>query len=258
MNERWPDEIDELLAVYALDAVDDDERAMVDDYLRENPRALAEVESYREALSYLHVGSTAPAGLWERIATELETAPPPLRLEAFRAPDGAAPSAPGRRSRRRFTRRSFPGMLAVAAAVIALVVAGGVIVHQQRELDRNSDSVAAATEREARDAQRDPHSRTVLMRDAAGALSVAAYVEPDGDMFVAGDQLPPLSGDRTYQLWCVDDGASQAVSLAVLGPRPTITKLHLDSCSGALAVTNEVAGGVGQSSNDPVVAGRYV
>jgi len=90
MNERWPEEIDELLAVYALDAVDDDERALVDDYLRENPRAVAEVESYREALSYLHAGAAAPPGLWERIATELESAPPPLRLDAFRTPSSDA------------------------------------------------------------------------------------------------------------------------------------------------------------------------
>ena len=86
MSDRWPAEIEELLAVYALDAVDEDERALVDDYLRENPRAVAEVESYREALSYLHAGAAAPPGLWERIATELESAPPPLRLEAFRGP----------------------------------------------------------------------------------------------------------------------------------------------------------------------------
>jgi len=255
MNERWPEEIDELLAVYALDAVDDDERAMVDDYLRENPRALAEVESYREALSYLHVGATAPAGLWERIATELETAPPPLRLDAFRVPDDAV--SPMRKPSR-FGRQSLPRILAVAAAVVALAAAGGVIVHQQREIDRNgSDSVAAATEREAREAQRNPQSRTVLMRDTAGSLSVAAYVEPDGDMFLEGEQLPVLNRDRTYQLWCVDDGAPEAVSLAVLGPQPTTTKLHLESCAGLLAITNEVAGGVGQSRNDPVVAGRY-
>ena len=74
MSDRWPADIEELLAVYALDAVDEEERALIDDYLRHNPRALAEVESYREALSYLHSGATAPSGLWERIATELEAA----------------------------------------------------------------------------------------------------------------------------------------------------------------------------------------
>src|SRR5678815_4722411 len=90
MSARWPAEMEDLLAGYALDAVDDDERAIVDEYLRENPRAVAEVESYREALSYLHAGAAAPPGLWERIATELESAPPPLRLDAFRTPASGA------------------------------------------------------------------------------------------------------------------------------------------------------------------------
>ena len=253
MSDRWPPEIEELLAVYALDAVDEDERALVDDYLRENPRAVAEVESYREALSYLHAGAAAPPGLWERIATELEAAPPPLRLDAFRGPPPRSEGRSGPGSRRPVGR-----ILAIAAAVIALVAAGGVIAHQQSEIDqRDSDSVAAAVAREAEAAQRNPQSRTVLMRDSGGALSVVAYVEPDGDLFLSGNQLPVLDRDRTYQLWCVQDSDSEAVSLAVLGADPSTTKLHLDSCTGLLAITNETAGGVGQSANDPVVAGRF-
>ena len=249
MSDRWPAEIEELLAVYALDAVDDDERALVDDYLRDNPRALAEVESYREALSYLHAGAAAPPGLWERIASELESAPPPLRLDEFRKPSSGGRSA----------RRPIGRILAIAAAVIALVAAGGVIVHQQREIDRRgSDSVAAAIAREADDAERNPQSRLVMLRDSGGALSVAAYLEPDGDLFLSGEQLPALDRDRTYQVWCVRDSAPMPISLAVLGAEPTTTKLHIDSCAGLLAVTNETVGGAAQPTGDPVVAGRYV
>jgi hypothetical protein len=139
------------------------------------------------------------------------------------------------------------------------VAAGGVIAHQQSEIDqRDSDSVAAAVAREADAAQRNPQSRTVLMRDSGGALSVVAYVEPDGDLFLNGEQLPVLDRDRTYQLWCVRDSAPAPVSLAVLGADPTTTKLHLDSCSGLLAITNETVGGAAQPTGDPVVAGRYV
>jgi hypothetical protein len=150
-------------------------------------------------------------------------------------------------------------MLAIAAAVIALVAAGGVIVQQQREIDdRGTESVAAALSREAAAAQQNSQSRTVTLRDSGGALSVVAYVEPDGDLFLSGEQLPALDRDRTYQLWCVRDSDAQSISLAVLGAQPTTTKLRLDSCTGLLAITNETAGGVGQSNNDPVVAGRYV
>jgi hypothetical protein len=56
----------------------------------------------------------------------------------------------------------------------------------------------------------------------------------------------------------VRDAAPTPVSLALLGALPTTTKLHLDSCAGLLAITNENAGGAPQPSGDPVVAGRYV
>jgi anti-sigma-K factor RskA len=244
MNDRWPPEIEELLAVYALDAVDEAERALVDDYLRDNPRAVAEVESYREALSYLHAGAPAPAGLWDRIASELESSPPPLRLDAFRPP-----------SRRRPRGRVF----AIAAAAVAIAAVGGILVQQQLEDDRrDSEPVAAAVEREASDAQRDSRSRTVLMRNEGGTLSVAAYAETDGDLFVMAAPLPPLGDSRTYQLWCVRDDSPSPVSLAVLGARPATTKLHLDSCAGQFAITDERSGGAAEPSGDPVVAGRYV
>ena len=271
MSDRWPADIEQLLAVYALDAVDDDERAIVDDYLRDNPRAVAEVESYREALSYLQSGSTAPPGLWERIATQLETAPPPLRLDEFRAPPsrsgpGSPPSrsaggrsGPGPPPSRSAGGRSLGRILAIAAAIITFVAAAFVIVQQQREIDRRgNDSVAAATAREADDARRNPQSRTILLRDGGGALSVVAYLEPDGDLFLSGEQLPVLERDRTYQLWCVRDATPMPVSLAILGAEPAMTKLRLDSCAGLLAITNENAGGAAQPSGEPVVAGRYI
>ena len=96
------------------------------------------------------------------------------------------------------------------------------------------------------------------MRDSGGALSVVAYVDPDGDLYLSGDQLPALERDRTYQLWCVRDAAPVPISLALLGAQPTMSKIHLDSCAGLLAITNEKAGGAPQPSGDPVVAGRYV
>ncbi|HEX6955156.1 MAG TPA: anti-sigma factor [Agromyces sp.] len=46
---RGPVDPDELLAAYALDAVSDEERAIVERLLAESPEARAEVESYREA-----------------------------------------------------------------------------------------------------------------------------------------------------------------------------------------------------------------
>jgi anti-sigma-K factor RskA len=79
MSEHDSNELDELLGAYALDALDEHERRRVDEYLAVNPRAAAEVAAHREVATMLaYTGTDAPAGLWERIASELdEPAPQP-------------------------------------------------------------------------------------------------------------------------------------------------------------------------------------
>ena len=63
-----PDELDELLAAYALDAVDDDERAQVDAWIARTPRARRDVDELRETASMLTstfgVDDDVPTDLW--------------------------------------------------------------------------------------------------------------------------------------------------------------------------------------------------
>ena len=70
----WTDlELDELLGVHALDAIDDpDERAAVEAYVARSPRARAELDSHRHVASA--IGNSviaAPHELWTRIAERL-------------------------------------------------------------------------------------------------------------------------------------------------------------------------------------------
>src|SRR5688500_16211680 len=95
------EELDELLGAYALDAVSEDERRAIDEYLRVNPRARAEVEEHREVASLLAwSGTPAPEGLWDKIASSLDESPPEPKgeLAAVLAMDDARRARP-RRSR---------------------------------------------------------------------------------------------------------------------------------------------------------------
>jgi hypothetical protein len=66
------DEIAEFLGVYALDAVSPEEALEIEQHLAECPRCRAEVAAHREVAGVLgNVSSTAPPGLWDRIAEEL-------------------------------------------------------------------------------------------------------------------------------------------------------------------------------------------
>ena len=95
---RSHDEIAELLGAYALHAVEPDEVELVEAHLEGCPRCRAEVAAHREVAALLgNSGGDAPDGLWERIASRLEEAPPPMRLSlSDRPPDRAVVPLAGR------------------------------------------------------------------------------------------------------------------------------------------------------------------
>ena len=75
-------EIDDLLGAYALDAVDADERELVERHLAGDPAARAEVDEMRETAAVLAslpvADEGAPADLWDRIAGAIaDPLPPP-------------------------------------------------------------------------------------------------------------------------------------------------------------------------------------
>src|SRR4051794_27694302 len=80
-RELTPEEITELLPAYALDAVDDDERAAIETYLGAHPEAHDAVNDLQLTASMLaHTGGPPPDGVWERLETIIAATPPPERI----------------------------------------------------------------------------------------------------------------------------------------------------------------------------------
>ena len=128
-------EIEELIGAYALDAVDDDERAVVEQHLAVCARCRAELIEHREVAALLaYDGNPAPADLWDRIAESLDEPPPALRLEVARQPEVASLDE---RRRSKFQRGMYIALAGVAAA-LALVL--GVVIA------RDDSSTAPSTE----------------------------------------------------------------------------------------------------------------
>ncbi len=238
-------EIQELLGVYALDAVEADEAEQVGRHLLECPRCAAEVASHREvAASMAHVGALAPEGVWERIADGLEEPPPELDMDRVRS------MAP--RRRRMVPLRGVAAMAAVAAAVVALL--GVQLVRQDDRIDR----LASITEERSLQgavtaALFDSRSRTADLRSDDGRLFAKAVVLPDGTGYLVPEELPQLAADRTYQLWGIV--GTTPVSLGVLGPAPGLVAFKAVADVSALAVTDERAGGVATPNLPPRFAG---
>jgi hypothetical protein len=88
-----------------------------------------------------------------------------------------------------------------------------------------------------------------------GKLRVPAVVLPDGTGYLLADDMPRLPDGQTYQLWGKTDAG--LLSLGVLGAKPgEVVAFQAQGGVDALAITEERAPGVVQSSQAPVVAGR--
>jgi hypothetical protein len=241
-------EIEELLGAYALDALDDDERALVEAHLVGCPRCRNEVATHRETIVLLaNTGADAPEGVWGRISEQLDEAPPELdmaRILPFEAP---VPEAP--RSSRSISVRAAAAMVAVAAAFFAFL---GV---QVADRDRGGESDAAAFDvtRGFAEAASDPRAEKVSLETVDGGRGAQVVRMPDGTGFIAAHTLSALAPDRTYQLWALR--GQQAISVAVLGNDPGTASFTLVGPLDGFAITDEVAPGVDASANKPVAAG---
>lgn len=239
-TDHRPDDIEELLGAYAVDAVDDSERRQVDAYLAANPRARAEVDQHREVATLLAFGGTdAPDGLWDRIALSLDE----REAQAPKPGPRLAKLLPAR-------RRWWLGGLAAAAAVALVAALSIALIRKDDSSPNQAGSIVAAYDA----ARTDPANKTVVLATPDGATRVPAVVEPSGQAFLDPSSLPALGADRTYQLWGVlSDGT--AVSLGVLGSAPQLTMFGISGPVQALAITDERAGGVVAPEKAPQIIG---
>jgi hypothetical protein len=251
-------DIQELLGAFALDAVDDDERDVIEAHLAGCPRCRAEVESHRETAALLaHTGERAPEGVWDRISGALDEAPPALDLARIAPPrDDLA----GRR-----LARAIPRSIPLRAAALTMAVAAAVTLFLGVAIGRRDndnlarvDRLAEAMERTvvanaAQAALANPQAEQVKLASADGAFSAQLVRLPDGTGYLVPKSLAPLPDGRVYQLWAVRSDAK--ISLGVIGQHPDVSAFRMTGPVAAYAVTEEAAGGVASSQNQPVIVG---
>lgn len=259
MSERSHRDIEALLGAYALDAVDADEAEAIELHLRDCPRCRSEVAEHRETASFLsHSGQPAPEGGWDRLVASLDEQPPELDMSRF-APDpgrglgsgrtgGATIIAPARWRR--------VALAATAAAAAVALLAGVTVVRLNNRLDDVKQQVALASgiRDQALAAAGDPARREIRLASTQGQPAATGVLLPDGRLYLFDDHLQPLTADRTYQLWGVFPD-KRVVSLGLLGSDPDVALFRGDPALVALAITEERAGGVVSSTNQPTASG---
>ena len=227
MSATSHEDIQELLGAYALDAVDDAERTIVDEHLATCPRCRAEVNDHRETAALLaFAGQSAPEGVWTRIEASLEEPPPPIDLAIAREQrEGRTGVTP---------RRWRSGGLVAAVAVVISVLALSVAL-------RDSDGDPSI-----------PDGPRIHLASGDGKHSADVVVVDDRG-YVFNDNLPALPETEVYQLW--GRRGQDLISLGLLGTDPEREEFVVDEEFEAFAITVEKAGGVVSSEQVPVVYG---
>lgn len=249
------EEASELLAAFALDAVEGDEYLRVEGHVATCPRCRAELDGHREVAAALgNAVEPLPEGLWSRISSRLPeqpgAEPPPMPQLEPRTADG--PAHPQRDRPRRRAHRvlsasgRFPvltiGSLAMAAAVVAVVL-GVNLVHADNQVATYQNAIGNSAPAAVQAALHTPGHRVVNLTDADHRRVAQFVTVPDGRGYLVSSALPALPPNKTYQLWGGIGG--KQISLGLLGQSPS----HVTFTSAtarplrSLAVTVEPAGG---------------
>ena len=261
------DEVADLLGAYALDAVEPDEVDAIEEHLRTCPRCSDELRANREVVGVLaYAGQEAPEGMWDRVAARIhdpgsESSDRPVRLLPMAGPMAAREVGEVRevRSDRRIRRMAAVMSAAAAAAVVVVALLGldvGRLQNRTNHLSRQVASMAGEpTMADVTRASATPGARFVkLSSPAGGGATLDAVILPGGQGYLYGSKLSPLSSAQTYQLWGVV--GDQQISYGLLGADPVaVMSFRVGAGVGALAVTEEVAGGVVSTAHQPIAVG---
>lgn len=234
------DEIHDLTAGYALDALDPPEREAYEAHLAGCERCQEELASFWEVTGALAVGAGGPApspALRERV------------LQAAREDGATVVSLDARRR-----SRALPVLATVAAVAAVVALALGLWA---LSLSGELDDTRSALERQEQAAAvlADPDARTIALATGSGRLVVD---EDRAAVLVVGGLEPAPSG-TTYQAWIVDAGTPVSAGVFPAGGDATVVPLEGDVPDGAVvAVTVERAGGAEAPTTQPVVASQPV
>lgn len=249
------DDIHTLSGAYAVDAVDDLERARFEQHLAVCPECRDEVASLRGAaiqLAHL-VDSMPPASLREQVLqsiTAVRPLPPRLREQTASRVDeqiAARSTSTADRSAAVTARSRWSTQWVAAAAAVVLLGGGAAAV--TRPWDRPSQGQLTVAERvlDARDKQ------TTAQTFPDGASATLVRSKEVGRAVLITHNMPLAPNGKVYQLWLQNEQG--AMTPAGLMPPQSDQTVVLDgnaaTAKGA-GITVEPAGGSSAPTSDPI------
>lgn len=213
-------DIHALSGAYAVDAVDDLERARFERHLQDCEACRSEVDSLREASALLAETSamTPPPGLRDRVLAEAATVrplPPVLSSE------------PAPRPRRRW-------VVLVAAAAAVLAIGGGAVVWQQTGDDEplsRYEQVLAADDLE-----------TLTQTFPDGATATVVRSKSLNEAVLVTEDMPAAPAGHSYALWLQHDDQMVPAGVMPQGEDNQVVLAGDAATADGVGITVETAG----------------
>jgi anti-sigma-K factor RskA len=226
-------DIHALSGAYAIDALDDIERAQFERHLAECAECRAEVESLREAGGLLAeaVATAPPPSLRDKVLADIATVRPLPPV-----------TAPATRQRRRFRPAA---LVAAAAAVIALGVGAAVV---QPWDDGSSQTQLSAVDQVLQAADAEEYTQTL----AGGAEATVVRSRDLNKAVIVTSDMPPPPDGKVYELWLDHEGIGM-VPAGLMGAGQDELLLEGDPATALGAgITVEPEGGSDEPTLPPV------
>ena len=228
-------DVHHLAAAYALDALDDRERAVFESHYGACDVCRTDVLEFRHTLTLVADSLVAPSpmSLKDKVMAEVATT---RQLSPLVAPVVALDE------RRR--ARSLMSMAAAAAAIVMIVV-GVASFRGDDETDTFASDLAHVME------QPDSQVLSLASQDGAEGTFRVAWSNSLGEAVLMGEDLPTTPDDKAYELWLITPDSSTA--MYVLDPAQDGNVHHVlkaPSDPSAWAITVEPATGSPTATGD--------
>ena len=221
-----------LLAPYALDALDTDERSRFETHLDQCGDCRTELAGFVATATRLGGAQshTPPAGLRDRLLATVASTPQERPVVTALAQRGAF-------------RRTVPRLAMAAAFMVGAVGVGGYFVEHDQASEYRADRDAITSVLAAADAD------TATKRfDGGGNVRLISSAAKDSAVIIASD-LPGLKGGRVYQVWLVKDDSPE--SQGMFASSGSMIMKGLDGVD-RVAITVEPRGGSKQPTTTPI------
>ena len=236
-----------LTGAYALDAVSDEERAVLEEHLSTSEATRNEVTELQDTAVLLGLATTPvtpSADLKARLMAQVAQTPQLAPVGAAAA--AIAPTRVELKAQQRWFSRTA---IAITAAVAILLIGGGIVIANLNDGSQHPIQADGITIiRAADDAQQ------VEAAVATGGTVTLVWSGELAQAALIADGMNPLSDDQVYELWYIGEGGPRAAGTFTVDENGAVQQvLEGDMRAGDLVgITIEPAGGSEQPTSEPI------